>query len=76
MRFESDKKEIKPIKFSLLNNGDVFYTGGQEEKYFYMKISDSNDDANVVSLHTGSPEYFCSDRKVNKVEGTFMYHEV
>ena len=76
MRFESDKKEIKPIKFSLLNNGDVFYTGGWEEKYFYMKISDSNKDANVVSLHTGSTEYFCSDCKVNKVEGTFMYHEV
>lgn len=76
MEFENDKKGIKPIKFSLLNNGDVFYTGGWENKRFYIKTFDSNDDNNAVSLHDGSPEYFCSDYKVNKVEGTFMYHEV
>ena len=76
MKFENDKKEIKPIRFSSLNNGDVFYTGGWENKYFYMKTSDSNDDNNAVSLHDGSPEYFCSNRNVVKVEGTFIYHEV
>lgn len=76
MEFKSDKKEIKPIEFRLLKNGDVFYIGDWENKYFYMKTSDSNDDNNAVSLHDGRPEYFCSNYKVNKVEGTFMYHEV